>query len=449
MIKDFFTKNIGMKLGSIAIATILWLVVVSVDDPVTTRTYTQIPVEIMNAQSITDAGKVYEVVDNSDLVSVVVSAKRSVLDSLSRDNFKAVADMSRIDGDLVPVDIKATKYADRIENITLKNKNVKVYIEGLMERQFNIQVSTIGTVPEGYMVGDITLDKNVIKISGPESIVSRVANAGVSVDVDGMKSDISTDSGIVLFDEDGSSVDTAELSLSRTQININVEIWGSVEVPVIAGFSGEPAEGFVVTSPASCTPSSVYISGKAEQVNKVSEIVIPESAVNISGATGDVDVMISLEKFLPNGVVLVSKSSEGTAIVHVSVAPLSSGYVEIPVANISAENVPDGMEATVGGLGEVVALEVKGLPETLQTVNPELIRGIVDLSSITIQEDSEAGIPDAYDVPVQFVFPEGLVGGNNSIMAKVILHKTGETTGAEGDEEEENTDAEEIDESEE
>ena len=66
------TNNLGLKLLSLLAAAIIWLVVVNIDDPVSTRTYSSIPVEVINEDTITSEGKVYSVLDNSDVINVTV-----------------------------------------------------------------------------------------------------------------------------------------------------------------------------------------------------------------------------------------------------------------------------------------------------------------------------------------------------------------------------------------
>ena len=46
--KDFFTKNIGLKLLSVLLALLLWLTVMNVEDPTVTATISDIPVQIIN-----------------------------------------------------------------------------------------------------------------------------------------------------------------------------------------------------------------------------------------------------------------------------------------------------------------------------------------------------------------------------------------------------------------
>ena len=46
--KEKLTNNLGLKLLSLLMATLLWLVVVNSQDPLETRTFTDIPVKIIN-----------------------------------------------------------------------------------------------------------------------------------------------------------------------------------------------------------------------------------------------------------------------------------------------------------------------------------------------------------------------------------------------------------------
>ena len=52
--KKTLTSNIGLKLISLIAAFILWMIVVNTDDPMITRTYSGISVEVINTEEITD-----------------------------------------------------------------------------------------------------------------------------------------------------------------------------------------------------------------------------------------------------------------------------------------------------------------------------------------------------------------------------------------------------------
>ena len=72
----WMTNNLLLKLLAVMFAAILWLAVVNIDDPKTTRTFTT-TVTVENTDYLTEIGKYYEIVNNSNTVTFKVSGKRS------------------------------------------------------------------------------------------------------------------------------------------------------------------------------------------------------------------------------------------------------------------------------------------------------------------------------------------------------------------------------------
>ena len=81
-------KNLGLKILALITAVVLWLVVVNISDPVISTTFSDVPVEILNASLLTSEGKVYQVLEDTDKVSITVAAKRSILDYLNNSNLR-------------------------------------------------------------------------------------------------------------------------------------------------------------------------------------------------------------------------------------------------------------------------------------------------------------------------------------------------------------------------
>ena len=67
-------NNIGTKLISVLIAFLIWVVVVNGDDPEQTKAFS-VKVTAENADSMLEAGKVYDVVSGDD-TTVYVTARR-------------------------------------------------------------------------------------------------------------------------------------------------------------------------------------------------------------------------------------------------------------------------------------------------------------------------------------------------------------------------------------
>ena len=205
--KKFLTNNIGLKIISVICAFFLWLVVVNVDDPVITRMYSGIPVEIVNSSAITEEGKTYEVVDGTDVISVAVSAERSVIEQLSKDNIKATADMKNITFmNTVPIEIRTTRFAEKIGTISSKNTNLSVILEDKKDKQIKLTIITEGKVADGHVAGSITPVVDVIKVSGPESKVNLISRAEICVDYSDMNESFTTSCPVTLYDSTGEEI---------------------------------------------------------------------------------------------------------------------------------------------------------------------------------------------------------------------------------------------------
>nr|MCR4611553.1 hypothetical protein [Lachnospiraceae bacterium] len=89
-LKNIFLNNIGLKLLAIAFAFGLWFLVMNFNDPTQTKTFTT-NVQVINQDTILSQDKYYEIV-SGETVTFRVSAKRSVLEQISGEDFSAVAD---------------------------------------------------------------------------------------------------------------------------------------------------------------------------------------------------------------------------------------------------------------------------------------------------------------------------------------------------------------------
>ena len=95
--KKKLTHNLGLKLLSLALAFVLWFLVIQIENPKDTTTFTNIPVKLINTELLDEQNKVYEVMNNTDtLRRVTVKAARSITDQLRAEDIVAEADVSRI-----------------------------------------------------------------------------------------------------------------------------------------------------------------------------------------------------------------------------------------------------------------------------------------------------------------------------------------------------------------
>ena len=184
--KDKLTSNIGLKVLSVILAAILWLVITNVDDPIETKPFRDVPVEILNEDVITELGKVYDIVQG-ETIDFTVEARRSIKDNLTVADFKVTADFTQLsDVYAVPIDITCPKYGDENVRVTDgKEQRMIISLEEVMEENFKVNIVTKGEVAEGYFVGKKSASPNIITVSGPKARIERISDVVVEVDVSG------------------------------------------------------------------------------------------------------------------------------------------------------------------------------------------------------------------------------------------------------------------------
>lgn len=398
MKKNKWTRNLGLKIVSVLFAISLWLIVVNMNDPVISHRYTNIPVNFLNTSTLTNAGKVYEVLDGTDVInSVTITAQRSVLDLIDSSDIVATADFSDNLGEdgTVAIELSLSRYNSKISSIKGSIDHVKLNIEAKKTLQLVLKATTSGTVAEGCMVGNITTDQNLVRIEGPESIVSSIAKASVNVDVSGANSTVATYANVVLYDADGNEVTHPALSKNCDQVRVTVEILNTKEVPLNVTVMGIPASGYLASGEIVTDPETVRIAGTAPNLAKIDSITVPESELNVTGQSEDMTVYVNLTGYLPNGIFWADPEFDGTVMITIAIEKAEQRTLTIPKASAVVVNVPDGFTAELQFThndSEDYEIQVIGLPEKVNGIRESDVVGYVDMNSF--MADMELAEPE-------------------------------------------------------
>lgn len=373
------THNLGLKILAVFFAIVLWIVVVNIDDPMVPRSFTT-SITPINEEYITAQNKYYEPLDSNNTVTFTVSAKRSVLDELSNSDFTAVADMEKIEYDQedgryrVPVTITATRYSSSVE-VTARQYYYEVGLEDLGTSQKVISASTKGTVADGCALGNVTIvGSNLLKISGPYSVVSQVDTAVATINVEGMATDV-TDSVVpVLYDASGNIINTAKLKLSISTVAVAAQILNTKDVSLEFSTTGTAADGYTVTG-ITYSPDTVRIKGQTAVLNAISKVAIPAEVLDVTGATETIHTTVDITSYLPEGASLVL-TSDARVEVEVRVEPVISKTLQVSVDNLSVEGLRNGYN--IEYMEDSFSVEVFGPKSVIDGLTAGDIRGIAD-----------------------------------------------------------------------
>jgi YbbR domain-containing protein len=392
------THNLGLKIISALFAIVLWLIVVNIIDPVETKTFNNVHVTVENESVITDEGKVYDIIDNSDTISVSVKGRRTALEELKSTDFLAVADMEdRIVAHIVPIDVSVTKLNNKIEDIAPKTRTLKISIEDSATKQFAINTIIDNTPTEGYAVGDITCNPSVVKVTGAASVVNRISKVAVSVDVKDMSDTISTTATPKFYDSDENVIESTSLQYDEEKIAVSVELLKTKEITPIFTIQGTPNDDYKWVDTL-WSPETITIAGKEDALAEMNDLKLSNNPINIEDATDYVQQIIDISPYLSNDVRLVD-SSQASVLVTAVIEKLDTVSIEIEKGDIQLLNAPTKYSVDFANNDNII-VNVKGLPEVLSAISTSDLVASVDLSSI-----KEAGTTT---LPVTLTIADGI-----------------------------------------
>lgn len=407
--KNRITDNLGLKILSVLVAVLLWIMVTGINDPAVTKPFYNIPVTLENTELITDSGQVYQVLDNSNVISrVSIRAPQSILSEISDENIVAVADVSNLSSlDTIKIDLSTNIYQTQINSITGSIDTVKLNIENRKTKTLPLSVEITGSAGEGYIVGDYNTDQNLVRISGAESVIDKVYTAKAEVDVSGFTSDVRTNAEIKLYDEDENAVISDTISQNLKNVAVNVMILQTKEVPVIFNSSGEAQEGYIGTGIIDSDRTTAKIYGKSNVLKDVESIEIPREAINISEQRDNYTTTVDITPYLPDGVSLTDPA-DAVYTVTVYIEAVTYKHIPISASDVSIINVPDGYSVTLL-LEDSAMLDLVGLEADLEGLSRTNIEPIVDITGWMAERQMEALEEGFFGATLQFTLPNRVV----------------------------------------
>lgn len=428
----WITNNFGLKLLAVIVSCGLWFVVNNITDPLDKIKFNNIPVEIMNADQITNNGKVYEIIDNTGTVNVEVTGKRSVLSYITRDNIKAVADMEQLTFmNTVGIEVSSTRNNSELEFKT-NIDSLKLSIEDMKRVQMIISTSTSGEPADGYIVGNVSSSQNIVRLSGPESLIDQIDHVEAVASIDGYSSDISTNVELKLYTQDETEIKSSSIKMNISTVNVAVTILATKEVPIDFVINGEPAHGYTTNGEIINVPDRIMLAGRRASLDAVSKLTISDSALNLEDETENKTVIINIKKYLPTGTQFADSGFNGNVSVTIGIEPLVTKELVIPAENFAAgfgnNSKPDELEAVIAEFEDkenaVLRVKILGTKEAVEAVDEDTVIGVINMDKVFDDLELEQWTAGNYtgEIVFDFKLEENLeVKTDNTYSLTVVL----------------------------
>ncbi|HHS96463.1 MAG TPA: hypothetical protein ENK08_00960 [Chloroflexi bacterium] len=360
-------SNLGLMVLSVALAFLVWAVAVEQENPTMERRYpTPIPVTIPPApEGMTLYG------ETDVQVYVTLRAPRSVMESLRPEDFRATVDIDQMEvgAQHLPVQVQVNREPVRV--LEVEPAEITLYLEPTGYATVPVGVRLDGNTAIGYIPRPPIVNPMTTTVSGPASLVSRVAEAVAVVSIEGERADVEGTFELVPQDEEGATVPYVVLDPAEVAVHVPIEkLSGFLEVAVTALLEGQVAPGYRISS-ITVDPPLVTVYGPPEAIEQIPGY-LQTVPLNLEGAKGDITAQLPL--VVPEGVSLVGME-EPVVTVRVSIVPLE-GSLTVE-RKVEIQGMEPGFTATVAP--DVVEVILSGPLPVLDQLTEDEVRVLVDL----------------------------------------------------------------------
>lgn len=390
--KEKLMNNWQLKLLSIACSFLLWLVVVTITDPVTTAKFV-IPIEFTNEQMILERGKSVEIVGDKT-VTIQVSKKRSIANNLTKADFRAVADYSKMYQDTqVPIVVSSLKTDVRDSDIVQDELSVEVVLEDLKDVTKNIEYRLNGEPASGYAIGSVSLYPVTVTVTAPESFANLVRHAVVDINVDSVSEDFETSVELKFYDGNDTLLDVEnarDVSIDMNgMVNCSVSVMAVQSVPITPVVTGidNVAPGYRYTG-VDMSHEKILLSGLKSDMTRISSIEVTD--LSVEGLSADKVVEVDIRTYLPEGVNVYN--GEHMVTFTLKIEPLEQREFVLNTNELMVADIPDELKYTI--LEQQIVITVSGLKADLDLLEENGLKAGISLKGLAAGSHSILVTPE-------------------------------------------------------
>jgi YbbR domain-containing protein len=359
---------LNSKLVSVLLAVLLWIYVVGVRGPDTTKS---IEAQIMAV----NVPQGYVVVGSLPTVSVTLRGPMSTLWNLTNGYVTPTVDLrGRTDGSLI---MSVQVQVVGLTGVTVEGidpKDVNVQLEQLQTVTVPVHAEVSGTLPQGLVLGVLRVEPTSIEVSGPGSLVNQVKEAALEVALDKVGTatagSLTIAGDVVAYDTRGHVVDGVLVS-PRSAVAILPILDASTlkTVPVVPLVIGHPTSGYAVAS-ASCMPAVVMVTGTPAALSRVQAVWT--APVDVSDETANLTRKVGLT--LPAGVSVVG----GVKATSCEIVIEQVLVIAVPDVTLEARGADSRWKVSLGTAS--VSVLISGTGSAIKALQASQIRPYVDVS---------------------------------------------------------------------
>ena len=404
MLKRLFNNSLTLKIISVLIAFVAWLIVIENVDRESYATFRDISIDMTNVEESISTLGLNSVIHDVELANVSVNGVMYAVGNLTKDDISVAPDVSKVTGAGVyelPLVGTIRNANGEVQISSVTPSRITVRFDTLHSKTLAIESSLNGLKSEvGYLIQDELVNPAQVTVTGPEAEVNRINRCEIRTEVSEKLSETySKKSAIVLLDKNGTEIVSDNLTMDVTEATVTIPVLKIREIPVELQFINVPDHFPLDELNFTLSSEEIAVAGIEASVDKYASILLDHIDFKQMGPGSSYAFPVELQMGFRNveniQSVQVTLDSEG----------LSSRKMDLE--NVHVINVPLGYKAEP--LAETLSgVELIGDTALLETLTADDIVCEVDMKSSSEIAEGQILMPvKVYDPMGRLIWAKG------------------------------------------
>lgn len=368
---NWFKRNLNIKIISILVAVVIWLIVTNSTNPFVSRTVYNVPVIFENEEFLDQNGYTLK---NSprNYIDITIRGRQNAVDKVKATDFEVTLDYEQIQS-VHDKKLEISEPVCLVKDVTIESfspARVDVQLTRNKTGTFPVELKSNIKTKTGYVVLKTTVSPEMVPIFGEESLIDSVDSIKASLELQDVDRDITRNVQCTVYNKEGKEIRSLSNDL---KVAVTVEV--AKELPVYPVTRGRLANDYVETLRV-IEPDKVLATGPAEILEKLTNIKTEQ--IDIDNIKANFTKSVPL--VIPDGIKLVNSPDKIT--VNIGVEKLIVKNIELSKSDISILNARNDGTLVYEILTESVQLQFKGRQADADAVKPELLRPAVDVTEL-------------------------------------------------------------------
>lgn len=404
MLKRLFNNSLTLKIISVLIAFVAWLIVIENVDRESYATFRDISIDMTNVEESISTLGLNSVIPDVELANVSVNGVMYAVGNLTKDDISVAPDVSKVTGAGVyelPLVGTIRNANGEVQISSVTPSRITVRFDTLHSKTLAIESSLNGLKSEvGYLIQDELVNPAQVTVTGPEAEVNRINRCEIRTEVSEKLSETySKKSAIVLLDKNGTEIVSDNLTMDVTEATVTIPVLKIREIPVELQFINVPDHFPLDELNFSLSSEAISVAGIEASIDKYASILLDHIDFKQMGLGSSYAFPVELQMGFRNvenvQSVQVTLDSEG----------LSSRKMDLE--NVHVINVPLGYKAEP--LAETLSgVELIGDTALLEALTADDIVCEVDMKSSSEIAEGQILMPvKVYDPMGRLIWAKG------------------------------------------